>query len=174
MAVCETHKLAEAYIEQEKLIEMSNVLFATELLIQSDKINDEVNIENSEMNIAIKAPEAPKAITVIHINLTTYNTMNLPTHTDEFKADSIDLSLLKALIATKAPEAPKAPEALEADNATAVNLTTNITTELFIQSDEVLLNQTTAPHCQGTHVRQSTKCAAEAESLRQHKQSRRA
>ena len=70
-----------------------------------------------------------------------------------------------------------APEALEAGNATkasaATDLTTNITAELSIQSDEVLPNQATAPCHQGTHVRQSTKHAAEAEALRQHKWSRR-
>ena len=68
--------------------------------------------------------------------------------------------------------ATMAPEALEAGNATAVTI--NITTELSIQSDEVLLNQATAPHHQGTHVRQPTKRAAEAEASRQRKQSRRA
>ena len=63
-------------------------------------------------------------------------------------------------------------EALEAGNVT--NLTTNIITELSIQSDEVLLNQATAPHHQGTHVKQPTKHVAEAEASKQCKQSRRA
>ena len=171
VAAHKAHELAEAYIEQKELVEAGNALFATKPPIQSDKVNDKVDIKDPEVNIATKAPEAPEATAVIHIDLTTYNTTNSPTHTDEFKTDSIDLLSLKALIATKAPEAP---EALEADNATAVDLTTNITTELSIQSDEVLLNQATAPHHQGTHVRQPTKRAAEAEASRQRKQSRRA
>ena len=130
-------------------------MFATEPPIQSDEVNDKVDI---------KDPEVPEAIAVIHIDLTTYNTTNSPIHTDEFKTDSIDLPSLKALIATKAPEAPKvniatvAPEALEAGNvteagaATTVDLTTNITPKLSIQSDEVLPNQATAPCHQGTHT----------------------
>ena len=145
VAACEAHKLAEAYIEQEELVEAGNTLFATEPPIQSDEVNDEVDIEDPEVDIVTKAPEAPE------VN-----------------------------IATMAPEAPEvniatvAPEALEAGNATAVDLTTNITTELSIQSNEVLLNQATAPHRQGTRVRQPTKRAAEAEALRQRKRSRRA
>ena len=166
VAAYETHKLAEAYIKQEKLIKADNVLFVIKLSIQSDKVNDKVDIEDFEVNIAIKASEVPKAIIMIYINLITYNTTNLLTHIDKFKTDFINLSLFEIFIVTKAPEAP---EALETGNATTVDLTINITTELFIQSDEVLLNQATAPHHQGTCVRQPIKHTAEVEALRQCK-----
>ena len=134
MAACETYELAETYIEQKKLVEAGNILFATKLLIQSDEINNEVDIKDPEVDIVIKDPEVLKATATIHINLTTYNTINLLTHTDEFKTDSIDLLLLETLIVTMASEA------LEVGNVTMVDLTTNITTELFIQSEEILPN----------------------------------
>ena len=70
---------------------------------------------------------------------------------------------------TVASEALEVGNATKAGAATTVDLTTNIITELFIQSDEILLNQATAPHCQGTYVRQSIKCVTEAEASKQHK-----
>ena len=74
----EAHELAEAYIKQEELVEADNALFATKLPIQSDEVNDKVDIKDPEMDIVTKAPEAPEAITVIHIDLTIYNTTNSP------------------------------------------------------------------------------------------------
>ena len=168
VVVCKVYKLAEAYIEQEKLIETDNTLFATESSIQSDEINDEVDIKDPEVDIVTKNSEVSEATAVIYIDLTTYNIMNLPTHTDKFKTDSIDLPLLKALIVTIASEA------LKAGNVTMIDLITNITTELSIQSKEILLNQATALCCQSTCVRQPTKCMTEAEASRQHKQFKRA
>ena len=115
------------------------------------------------MDIAIKNLEMPEAIVAIYIDLIIFNITNLLTHIDEFETDSIDLPLFEAFIVTVAPEA------LEVGNVITVNLTTNITTELFIQSEEVLPNQATAFCCQSTCVRQSIKYAAEAEALKQCK-----
>ena len=68
------------------------------------------------------------------------------------------------------------PEALEVGNvikaSATVDLIINIIIELFIQSDEILPNQATAPCCQGTHVRQSTRHAVKAAESRQRKQVR--
>ena len=163
MAAHETHKLAEAYIKQKKLIEAGNTLFITESFIQSDEINDEVDIEDSEVNIVTEDSEVPEATAVIHIDLIIYNIMNLPTHTDEFETDSINLFLLETFIAIVTSEA------LKMCNVTMIDLTINITTELSIQSEEILPNQATALCCQSTCVRQSIKHAAKTEALKQCK-----
>ena len=44
------------------------------------------------------------------------------------------------------------------------DLTTSNTAKSPIQSDKGLLNQVTAPHCQGTQARQLTKCVVEADT----------
>ena len=54
--------------------------------------------------------------------------------------------------------------ATEETTAITVDLTTNNATNLSIQNDDGLPNQATAPHRQGTQVRQPTKRAAEAEA----------
>ena len=54
------------------------------------------------------------------------------------------------------------PEAQRIDIVVG-DLTTSNTAEPPIQSDEGLLNQVTAPHCQGTQARQLIKHAVEAD-----------
>ena len=137
MAAYKAYKLAEAYIKQKKLIKTGNTLFAIKLPIQSDEINDKIDIKNSEVDIVTKASEVSEITVMIHINLTIYNITNLPTYINEFETDFIDLFLFKIFIVTKAPEAS---EAFKADNAIMINLIINIITELFIQSNKVLLN----------------------------------
>ena len=121
-------------------------MFASKPLIQSNEVNDEVDIKNFKINTVIKVFKVFEATAVIYINLIIYNIIILPIYINKFKTDSINLLLFKTFIATKASKAPKvniatvAPEALKADNVTVVNLIINITTKLFIQSNKVLLN----------------------------------
>ena len=116
IAACKVHKLAEVYIKQKELIEINNTLFITKSLVQSNKIDNKIDIKDSKMNIVIKIFKTFKTIAVIYINLIIYNIMNLFTYIDKFKINFINLSLFKTLIVIKAPEAFKV---FEADNVTS-------------------------------------------------------
>ena len=83
MTACKVYKLAEVYIKQ-KLVKTNNILFVTELSIQSDEVNDEIDIKDSEVNIVIKAFKASE------VNIVT-----------------VALKALKVNIVTVASEAPK-------------------------------------------------------------------
>ena len=117
-------------------MKVSNFLFTIKPPIQSDKVKIafkifKVNIATMvlkvfKINITIMVFKVSEAIVTIYIDLTIYNTINLLTHTDEFKTDSIDLPSFKEFIATETSEAS------EVSKTIMVNSNINIITELFI------------------------------------------
>ena len=130
MTAYKTYEFTEAYIKQKGLIKANNILFITELFIQSDEVKItfkmNITIETFKMNIIIKASEASEVITVIYIDLIINNIINLFTNIDEFETNFINLLLFEIFIVIMIFKIS------EMNIMIIIDLNINMITELFI------------------------------------------
>ena len=78
VVACEAYELTEAYIKQEELVKTDNTLFAIESSIQSDKVNDEIDIV-TKVSKALKVNIATKALKAPEVNIATVTSEALET-----------------------------------------------------------------------------------------------